>query len=37
MLHGKAVEDILKAYKIRDLTELNQVQYSNIVRRLENG
>lgn len=37
MTHGRKVEDIMHAYKVRELTELTNRQYANIVRRLENG
>ena len=37
MTHGRKVEDIMNAYKVRELTELTNRQYANIVRRLENG
>lgn len=37
MAHGRKVEDIMHAYKVKELTELTNRQYGNIVRRLENG
>ena len=37
MTHGRKGEDIMNASKVRELTELTNRQYANIVRRLENG
>lgn len=35
--YGRNVDDILRAYKIDDLTQLTITQYANVVKRLENG